>query len=174
MRTLIKLVVFLCIFGGIGAAIYFPSAKYLRERNKPKYRLEPVVEGDITLNVNATGTVEPVLRVTVGAVVSGPIEELFVDFNDHVTKGQTLLEIDLGLQDEVELTFELPEHPTGASIIVTRDGTWVETLELTSGSFTYTLPSDAEFGFEISTAGARAPTVPVLVVKPTPRHPQPM
>ncbi|MCA9127283.1 MAG: efflux RND transporter periplasmic adaptor subunit [Planctomycetales bacterium] len=94
MRTLIKLVVFLCIFGGIGAAIYFPSAKYLRERNKPKYRLEPVVEGDITLNVNATGTVEPVLRVTVGAVVSGPIEELFVDFNDHVTKGQLMARID--------------------------------------------------------------------------------
>jgi hypothetical protein len=87
---------------------------------------------------------------------------------------QTVLEIDVGRLREVELTFEMPEYPAGASIFVTRDGVWVETLKPTSGSFTYVLPSGSEFGFEIATPGMRAPTVPVLVVKPTTRHPEPM
>lgn len=106
MKTLLKLVLFMAILGGLGAAIYFPSANYLRERNKPKYRFDEVSEGEITLNVNATGTVEPVLRVTVGAVVSGPIEELYVDFNDHVTKGQIMARIDARLFKSVVLRDE--------------------------------------------------------------------
>ncbi len=48
----------------------------------------------MTQNVNATGTVEPVQRVTVGSTASGPIAELFVDYNDHVKKDQLLARVD--------------------------------------------------------------------------------
>jgi HlyD family secretion protein len=44
--------------------------------------------------VNSTGEVKPVLSVSVGSFVSGPILELHVDFNDKVCKGQLLAEID--------------------------------------------------------------------------------
>jgi HlyD family secretion protein len=44
--------------------------------------------------VNSTGEVKPVLSVSVGSFVSGPIQDLHVDFNDEVEKGQVMAEID--------------------------------------------------------------------------------
>lgn len=89
-RTLLVLI----LLSALGTAVYFPLSAYLRERNKPKFRIQLVSVGPLTANVNATGTVEPVQRVTVGATASGPIAELFVDFNDHVKKTQLLARID--------------------------------------------------------------------------------
>lgn len=43
--------------------------------------------------VTATGTLQPIDKVTVGAEVSGRIDELLVDFNDHVKKGQVIARI---------------------------------------------------------------------------------
>ena len=50
--------------------------------------------GDITLVVNSTGTVQPVLSVQVGAVRFRAHQEVYVDFNDKVKKGQLLAQID--------------------------------------------------------------------------------
>ncbi|MCC6494498.1 MAG: efflux RND transporter periplasmic adaptor subunit [Pirellulales bacterium] len=44
--------------------------------------------------VNSTGEVKPVLSVSVGSFVSGPIIKLHVEFNDRVKKDQLLAEID--------------------------------------------------------------------------------
>ncbi len=44
--------------------------------------------------MQATGTVQPLLEVNVGAQVNGRVTEVFVDFNATVTKGQELAEID--------------------------------------------------------------------------------
>jgi HlyD family secretion protein len=46
--------------------------------------------------------VEPVQRVSIGAVVSGPVEELLVDYNSPVTKGQLLARIDPSLYQSAE------------------------------------------------------------------------
>lgn len=43
--------------------------------------------------VTATGTLQPIDKVTVGAEVSGRMEEISVDFNDRVTKGQVIARI---------------------------------------------------------------------------------
>jgi len=43
--------------------------------------------------VTATGTLEPIDKVTVGAEVSGRIDEVLVDFNDKVKKGQIMARI---------------------------------------------------------------------------------
>jgi HlyD family secretion protein len=61
-----------------------------------------VEKGDLKHLVNATGKVEPVQRVSIGAVVSGPVEELLVDFNSPVTKGQLLARIDPSLYQSAE------------------------------------------------------------------------
>ncbi len=45
------------------------------------------------MTVNATGTLAPRVKVTVGAEVSGRIDALYVDYNDHVVKGQKLAQI---------------------------------------------------------------------------------
>ncbi|MEM7474748.1 MAG: efflux RND transporter periplasmic adaptor subunit [Planctomycetota bacterium] len=103
MRGFLTFSIVMLALGGIGTAIYVPVAAIIKERNKPAYRAKPVVEGDITLNVNATGNVEPVLRVTVGAVVSGPIKELYVDFNEHVKKDQLMAKIDPRIFESIVL-----------------------------------------------------------------------
>lgn len=43
--------------------------------------------------VTATGTLQPIDKITVGAEVSGRIDEVLVDFNDKVTKGQVIARI---------------------------------------------------------------------------------
>lgn len=50
--------------------------------------------GDIRNSVTATGTVEPVTLVEVGTQVSGIIDKLYVDYNDRVTAGQLIAEMD--------------------------------------------------------------------------------
>ena len=94
---------FLSVLGGIGTAAYFPASKYLRERAKIQYRTQTVIKGDITLVVNATGEVKPIQKVAIGSVVSGPVEKLYVDFNDPVKKDQILAEIDPKLYDSAAL-----------------------------------------------------------------------
>jgi HlyD family secretion protein len=53
-----------------------------------------VATGDLVEKVQATGTVQPLLQVNVGAQVNGRVTQVFVDYNANVTKGQELAEID--------------------------------------------------------------------------------
>lgn len=58
---------------------------------------------DIHNSVTATGTVEPVTLVDVGTQVSGIIDKLYVDYNDHVKAGQLIAEMDkVTLESELE------------------------------------------------------------------------
>lgn len=61
---------------------------------KARYKTSVVARGDVSVSVSATGTVNPVNEVTVGSQVSGTLEKVYVDFNDHVSAGQTLARID--------------------------------------------------------------------------------
>ncbi|MGD2082334.1 MAG: efflux RND transporter periplasmic adaptor subunit [Chromatiales bacterium] len=53
-----------------------------------------VRRGDLTVKVTATGTLEPVNQVEVGTEVSGTIESVEVDYNEHVERGQVLARLD--------------------------------------------------------------------------------
>lgn len=64
------------------------------DSNKIEYRTEKVSRGDVTLQVRATGTINPVRTVLVGTQVSGIIEKIYVDFNSEVRLGQPLAQID--------------------------------------------------------------------------------
>ena len=55
------------------------------------YTVEPTSLSEI---VTATGTMESVTSVDVGTQVTGIISNLLVDYNDQVTKGQLIAEID--------------------------------------------------------------------------------
>jgi HlyD family secretion protein len=58
------------------------------------YRTEAVSRGNITMTVNATGTLSAVTTVQVGSQVSGIIAKLYADFNSQVKQGQLLAELD--------------------------------------------------------------------------------
>jgi HlyD family secretion protein len=70
----------------VGAATWF----YLRSGAAHTYVTKPVTRGTLAVTVSATGTLAPRNQVDVGAEVSGRIEKLMVDFNDHVKKGEVL------------------------------------------------------------------------------------
>jgi len=83
------------------------------QQSMPKWRTAEVTTGDIVSVVNATGTIKPVLQISVGSFVSGPIDPDFqfvdkdgnvkldksgkpvstVDFNEEVKQGQILAKI---------------------------------------------------------------------------------
>ena len=94
MKTLLKWLIVLGILVGIGAAGYRPAQDYWEKRNRVEWETAEMVRGDITRYVNSTGAIRPVLSVSVGSFVSGPIVELNVDFNDEVKAGEVLARID--------------------------------------------------------------------------------
>ena len=53
--------------------------------------------GYVGKSVTATGTIEPVDTVSVGAQVSGVVKKVYVDFNSPVKKGQLLAQVDASI-----------------------------------------------------------------------------
>ena len=68
-----------------------------KKSTKVQYITDTVKERTITQIVEATGTIEPVNTVDIGAQVSGMISKIYVDFNSEVKKGQLLAQIDTSL-----------------------------------------------------------------------------
>lgn len=86
------------ILSGIGAAIiilvllaYFLFAG---KNGNSNYKTAKVVVADVTKEVLATGTINPVVSVLVGTSVSGTIKKIYADFNSEVKAGELLAQID--------------------------------------------------------------------------------
>lgn len=58
------------------------------------YRTETAARGSLSATVTSSGTINPVVTVTVGTPVSGIIKELYADYNSQVKKGQVIAQID--------------------------------------------------------------------------------
>jgi HlyD family secretion protein len=67
---------------------------FVHAKQAPAFRFTTVERGDIQALVSATGVLNAVTTVSVGTQVSGQVSALYVDFNDHVKKGQLLARID--------------------------------------------------------------------------------
>jgi HlyD family secretion protein len=60
----------------------------------PQYKTATVEEGPLAVMISASGTLNPVKSVQVGTQVSGMLQDIYVDFNDVVKKGQVIARID--------------------------------------------------------------------------------
>lgn len=58
------------------------------------YVTQPVTRGDLTSTVTSSGTLYPLVTVTVSTPVSGIIKALYADFNSQVKQGQVIAQID--------------------------------------------------------------------------------
>jgi HlyD family secretion protein len=65
-----------------------------RAGSEQKYQTTTVTRGDLKATVTSTGTIAAVGTVQVGTQVSGTVEEVLVDYNSEVHKGQLLARLD--------------------------------------------------------------------------------
>lgn len=72
------------------------------DASAPRYATAEVRRGDLVVTVSATGNLQPTNQVDVGSEQSGTLQEVLVDDNDRVEKGQVLARLDLSrLRDQV-------------------------------------------------------------------------
>lgn len=81
--------IILLILIGIGIWIYFGTRSA-----KKDYITMDISRGDLVQTVTASGEIQPVNTINVGSQVSGTIENIFVDYNSVVKKGDVLLTIE--------------------------------------------------------------------------------
>lgn len=82
------------ILAFLAGGTYFGYVKFTDHSEDQPYLLTTLDRGDIVQKVSATGTIEPVTKVIVGSQVSGNIKTWQADFNDRVSAGSVLAEID--------------------------------------------------------------------------------
>ena len=78
----------------VGAWCWFRGFHGPNPKTEVFYRRVKVARGTIIQEVTATGTVNPIKEVEVGAQVNGKIISLKVDYNSKVTEGQIVAQID--------------------------------------------------------------------------------
>jgi HlyD family secretion protein len=89
-----KIIKYLCIVVILAAAGYGVYLYLQPARVNYVYRTQPVTVGSITSTISATGKVNAVEMVEVGTQISGTIQQILVDFNSPVKKGQLLAVLD--------------------------------------------------------------------------------
>ena len=116
----------------VGAYLYFASTP------KPQftYKTAKIQRGDIALTVTAAGTLQPLNQVQVGSEISGLIQEVLVDYNDVVKKGQILAKLDTDqlrakyLQSEASLQLSNAKLTEAQTTLKESRQTWLRTQEL--------------------------------------------
>jgi HlyD family secretion protein len=78
------------IAAGAGGYFYF----HHNQGDTLNFNTVPATRGELTATVTATGTLNPVVNVTVGSQVSGIINRLYVDYNSIVKSNEVIAEID--------------------------------------------------------------------------------
>jgi len=82
--------VVLLVIGFLIKIMFFPNLESFIEIQTEEIKKEKLIQ-----EVSATGTINPIEMVEVGTQVSGIISEIFVDFNDKVSKGQIIAKMDM-------------------------------------------------------------------------------
>ena len=91
LRKAIIWVIVLCL--AAAASWYFVANRDSSEA-APEFVTEEAAKGRISLIVTASGNLEPTNQIIIGSELSGTVEEIYVDSNDPVKKGDKLLLLD--------------------------------------------------------------------------------
>src|SRR5918993_558607 len=98
MKKIILTLIVLAVLGGGSYAYYMRKGVV-----EPTVTTMPLSRGDVAETVQATGTLEAVETVDVGTQVSGVVQEMSVDLNSIVKKGQVIARLDPSIiQTQIE------------------------------------------------------------------------
>ena len=84
----------LLILAVLLAAVWAVKAYFFAPPPAPLFKTAEVKKGDIVDIVEASGPINPVNTTEVGALVSGEILKIYVDYNSQVKKGDLMAVID--------------------------------------------------------------------------------
>jgi len=133
-----KVLVVLAVAAAVAAAAYF----YLKKAPQESlYRTAKVERGDIVDAITATGNINAVTTVSVGSQISGTIQQIFVDYNSPVRKGQVIAQIDTRLLDSAVVQSRANLENTKAALekaqvgIIDTERTYRRNLELIKDGF---------------------------------------
>jgi HlyD family secretion protein len=93
-RRIVWIPLLLLVLALIGWAVFG------QEEKQTEYITEDVATRSLDLVVTATGNLRPVTQVDVGSETSGKIDEILVDVNDQVVRGQVLARINTDIIDD--------------------------------------------------------------------------
>lgn len=85
--------ILLILLAGVAAGGWYWYA-HAPAAGMPTFVTEPVTRGNLRVSVTANGTLQPTRTVSIGSELSGTVARVLVDVNDHVKKGQVLVELD--------------------------------------------------------------------------------
>ncbi len=86
---------FIAAIAVIVLALLFLYWWHVRDgRSANAFQTAVIGYGDISKIISTSGTVDPVVLVNVGTQVSGTVNKLYANFNDHVRVGEVLLTLD--------------------------------------------------------------------------------
>ena len=114
---------FVVVAGLLCALLVGLGYTYGQESSIPTFLTAPVERGSISTLVKASGTIESVVSVDVSSQLSGRIAEVFVNFNDTITAGQPIAQIDQEI-------FAARVNEAGAALRVARATAQVEKAAL--------------------------------------------
>ena len=114
---------FVVVAGLLCALMVGLGYTYGQESPVPTFLTAAVERGSISTLVKASGTVEAVVSVDVSSQLSGRIAEVFVNFNDTITAGQPIAQIDQEI-------FAARVNEAGAALRVARATAQVEKAAL--------------------------------------------
>jgi HlyD family secretion protein len=122
----------------------------------PDYQTAAVTREDLTQVVTATGTLNPVVNVTVGSQVSGRICKLNVDFNSMVKSNEVIAEIDPS-------TYQAAVEQANADLANAKANLELQQVEAnrTSDLFTNKLVSGSDYDTAIATLHEAEATVKI-------------
>ena len=90
-RLLFRAIVVAAVLAALGGALYWWTAP---AQAPVAFTTAPVKRGDLTVEVSATGTLQPLIQVDISSELSGVVRSVNVDENDTVKKGDVLAELD--------------------------------------------------------------------------------
>lgn len=97
-------------------------------KNATRYVTADVSRGDLRVTISATGTLSALGAVEVGSEVSGRVLNVYVDYNQRVTKGQLLAELD-PVQLRAEASQATAQLAANQAAIKTADATFREATQ---------------------------------------------
>ena len=78
----------------LAAGALYGGYRFLQPAPGPAFVTVPVERGDLTVEVSATGTLQPLIQVDISSELSGVVRSVSVTENQRVAKGDVLAELD--------------------------------------------------------------------------------